>query len=349
MKTHKRLFSKIVSFRNLLEASHKAAKGKRERPNVIAFFRRLEENLWDLSQELSERTYRPGGYTTFSIYRPKPRMISAAPFRDRVVHHALMNVIGPVLERSFIHDSYANRVGKGTHRAINRFQWFQRRYDYVLTCDIRKYFPSIDHEILKKLLRRRIADRGVLWLIDRIIDASNHQEFVCDYFLGDDLLTPISRRRGLPIGNLTSQFFANSYLTPLDHFVKEDLGCRAYLRYVDDFALFSDSKHLLQEWRGQIARFLASYRLRLHPTRVHVSPCRIGGRFLGQVVYRSHRRLTGENVRRFRSRLLAWDRRPPGNPQARVASWIGHARQADTVALLKSLHRPLLRRFGLHT
>jgi len=235
----------------------------------------------------------------------------------------------------------------GTHRAIRRFQWFQRRYDYVLTCDIRKYFPSIDHEILKELLHRRIADHATLWLIDRIIDASNHQEFVCDYFGDDDLLTPISRRRGLPIGNLTSQFFANLYLSPFDHFVKEDLRCGPYLRYVDDFALFSDSKHQLQEWRVEIAGFLASCRLRLHPTRVHVSPCRIGSRFLGQVVYRSHRRLTGENVRRFRRRLLAWERRPPGNLHARVASWIGHARQADTAALLRLLCGPLVRRLGL--
>ena len=217
-----------------------------------------------------------------------------------MLHHALINVIGPLLKRSFIHDSYANRVGKGAHRAIRRFQWFLRRHGYVLQCDIRKYFPSIDHEILKTMLHRRLADTGTGWLIDRIIDGSNDQEFVCDYFAGDDLLTPVSRRRGLPIGNLTSQFFANVYLNPLDHFVKESLGCGAYVRYVDDFALFSNSKRQLQEWRIALSRFLESYRLKLHPRHVQLSPSYVAGRFLGQVVCRSHRRLTGENVRRFR-------------------------------------------------
>ena len=347
MKSHKHLFSQIVSFSNLLDASHKAARGKRERPNVILFFHGLEDNLWKLSQDLSDRTYRPGGYATFSIYRPKPRMISAAPFRDRVVHHALINVIGPLLERSFIHDSYANRVGKGTHRAIRRFQWFLRRHRYVLMCDIRKYFPSIDHQILRRRLRQRIADAGTLWLIDRIIDGSNDQEFVCDYFPGDNLLTPVSRRRGLPIGNLTSQFFANFYLSPLDHFAKEGLGCKAYLRYVDDFALFADSKRQLHEWRTDLSRVLESYRLKLHPRRVQISPCHAPNRFLGQIVCQSHRRLTGENVRRFRKRLHSWARRPPANLRARVASWIGHAQQADTRALLESLRSPLSEKLGL--
>ncbi len=229
MKTHKNLFPQIVCFANLLEAAHKAARGKRERPNVVAFFSRLEESLFDLHQQLCECTYRPGGYSTFAIYRPKPRIISAAPFRDRVVHHALMNVVGPLLEHGFIHDSYANRVGRGTHRAIRRFQWFLRCHEYVLQGDIKKYFPSIDHQVLKTLIRRRIADVKTLGLIDRIIDASNDQEFVCDYFRGDGLFTPIMRRKGLPIGNLTSQFFANLYLSPFDYFVKQDLGCKAYL------------------------------------------------------------------------------------------------------------------------
>ncbi|MCU0918556.1 MAG: RNA-directed DNA polymerase [Planctomycetes bacterium] len=347
MKSHKNLFPQIVSFGNLLAASHQAAQGKRERPNVILFFRRLEDHLWELQQELADRTYQPGAYHTFSIYRPKPRLISAAPFRDRVVHHALINVIGPLLERGFIYDSYANRVGKGTHRAIRRFQWFLRRHRYVLQCDIRKYFPSIDHEILKGMLHRRIADTGTRCLIDRIIDGSNDQEFVCDYFPGDDLLTALSRRRGLPIGNLTSQFFANFYLNPFDHFVKESLRCEAYVRYVDDFALFSDSKRQLQEWRSALSSFLASCRLKLHPKRVQIAPADIAHRFLGQVVQPSHRRLTGENVRRFRKRLRRWERRPPENLRSRIASWLGHARQADTRALLVSLRGPLRQIQGL--
>jgi hypothetical protein len=150
----------------------------------------------------------------------------------------------------------------------------------------------------------------------------------------------------LPIGNLTSQFFANFYLSPFDHFIKDALGCQAYLRYVDDFALFSDSKQQLQEWRTKLLSFLESYRLKLHPRRVQIAPSYVANRFLGQVICRCHRRLTGENVRRFRRRLRSWERRPPDNLRARVASWISHARQANTEALLESLRNPLLEKLG---
>lgn len=337
MKTHKNLFARIVTFENLLRAAHRAALGKREKFHVMSFFYKLEENLERLQAELGAQSYRPGRYSTFNIYQPKPRMISAAPFRDRVVHHALMNIIGPLFERSFIFDSYANRVGKGTHRAIRRFQRFLKQFDFCLKCDIRKYFPSIDHEILKNLIRRRIADARTLWLIELIIDNSNSQEEVLDFFPGDDLFTPLNRRKGLPIGNLTSQFFANVYLSGFDHFVKGVLGCPAYLRYVDDFALFANSKAELRLWQKQIALFLSDFRLRLHPKHCYIFPTRCGQRFLGQRVFDTHRRLDAENVRKFKQRLRRWRSSPPENLQQRLASWQGHARQADTHALLESL------------
>lgn len=302
----------------------------------MAFFLSFEHNIHQLQKELLYQTYRPGPYNSFRMYRPKPRLISAAPFRDRVVHHALINVIGPLFERSFVFDCYANRKGKGTHKAIRRCQSYMRRYAYGLKCDIKKYFPTIDHEILKALVRRRIADPKVLWLIDQIIDGSNPQDPICDYFPGDDLLTPATRRRGLPIGNLTSQFFANVYLTPLDHFIKEQLHCKGYVRYVDDFVLFSDAKYQLRQWKGQIVKFLEEYRLKLNPTRVQIFPSSTGLRFLGQLVYCRHRRLPGENVRRFRRRMRKWQSDPPKNLEQRIASWVGHAQQADTGGLLKS-------------
>jgi len=337
MKTHKHLFAKIVAFENLLLAAQKAAAGKREQFYVMDFFYRLEENLWQLQEELQTQSYQPGQYSTFQIYEPKPRLISAAPFRDRVVHHALINVIGPLFERSFIFDSYANRVDKGTHRAIRRYQHFLRDYRYALKCDIRKYFPSIDHQILKALIRRRIADAQTLWLIDAIIDGSNPQEPVTDYFTNDDLFTPLERRKGLPIGNLTSQFFANLYLNPLDHFVKEILRCLAYLRYVDDFVLLANSKAELWAWREQIALFLQSLRLKLHPHHCYIFPARVGWRFLGQRVFRTHRLLLAENVRRFKRRRRLWQESPPDNLEQRLASWVGHASQADTYYLLQVL------------
>lgn len=337
MKTHKNLFPQIITFENLLLAAQKAATGKREQFHVMDFFFRLEENLWHLQEKLQTQTYRPGGYSTFKIYEPKPRMISAAPFPDRVVHHALINVIGQLFERSFIFDSYANRLGKGTHRAIRRYQHFLRDYRYVLKCDIKKYFPSIDHEILKALLRRYVADARTLWLIDRIIDGSNPQEEVRDYFDGDNLFTPLERRKGLPIGNLTSQFFANVYLNPLDHFVKEVLRCPAYLRYVDDFALFSNCKAELWAWRRQFVLFLQRLRLKLHPRHCYVFPASVGWHFLGQQVFRTHRRLAAENVRSFKRRLKMWRESPPENLPQRLASWVGHAAQANTHHLLKIL------------
>lgn len=337
MKTYKHLFSQITSFENLYLAAQKAAKGKREKFSVMDFFLRLEENLFQLQAELLSGEYRPGAYRAFFIYDPKPRMISAAPFYDRVVHHALMNVIGPLFERSLIFDTYANRLGKGTHKAIRRFQQFLRRYRYVLKCDIRKYFPSIDREILKALIRKRIRDPQVLWLIDAIIDCGNEQVCVLDYFPGDDLFTPIERRKGLPIGNLTSQNFANYYLSPLDHFIKEVLQCVAYLRYVDDFVLFSNDKNQLWYWLHEIEKFLVDYRLRLNFERCVIFPTAVGGRFLGQIVFSNLRRLTGENVRKFEKRRRRWQRHPPENVEQRLASWLGHARQADTAALIRTL------------
>ena len=163
---------------------------------MLEFNYRLEQELETLQTELTTKTYCPGPYRTFEIKEPKARMISAAPYRDRVVHHALCQVIIPIFERTFIGDSYANRLGFGTHRARRRFTGFCRSSRYVLQCDVRKYFPSIDHEILKTLIRRKMKCRDTLWLIDTIIDHSNEQDAVRDYFPGDDLLSPFQRRRG---------------------------------------------------------------------------------------------------------------------------------------------------------
>ena len=224
---HDDLFGRIASFRALHAAARRAIKGKRRKPGAAAFMADLETELLRLERELNAKTYQPGRYLAFEVHDPKRRMVSAAPFRDRVVHHALYDVVGPIFERGFIHDSYANRVGKGTHRAVARYERFRDRYRHVLRCDIYRYFPAVDHEILKADLHRRIGCEGTLWLLDTIIDGSNPQEPVNLYYPGDDLFEPHRRRRGLPIGNLTSQFFANVYLDGLDHFCKEVLGARA--------------------------------------------------------------------------------------------------------------------------
>jgi RNA-directed DNA polymerase len=174
MKRQGNLWPAVTSFENLLLAAHKAQRGKRFRENVLEFNYRLESNLIALQTQLRTGTYQPGKYRTFEIFEPKPRIIAAAPYFDRVVHHALCQVIMPIFERSFIRDSYANRVGYGTHRALQRFAHFARHNRYVLQCDIQKYFPSIDQTILKSQLHSKIRCRETLWLIDSIIDNGNH-------------------------------------------------------------------------------------------------------------------------------------------------------------------------------
>jgi len=215
MIRHGNLYDRITSFENLWNASRLARKGKRLKEGCSTFELNLEAELLHLQQELQDFSYQPGIYREFTIYDRKPRKISAAPYRDRVVHHALCAVTEPLFDRCFIHDSYACRSGKGTHAALKRFTRFARRFRYVLKMDIRKYFPSIDHSILKKKLRRKIKCPDTLWLIDTIIDGSNLQDEIFVHFPGDDLFSPLDRRRGIPIGNLTSQFLQTFTLIPL--------------------------------------------------------------------------------------------------------------------------------------
>ena len=336
MKRYGQLFDQIVAFENLLAAARQAQKGKRYSEPALRFNANLDRELLRLRDELTAQTYRPGAYRTFDIYEPKHRMISAAPYRDRVAHHALCNVIAPIFERTFIRDSYANRVGFGTHRALRRFKEFARSSRYVLQCDVKKYFPSIDHAILKTLIRPKIKCDKTLWLIDLIIDGSNPQEPVCDYFSGDDLLTLCERRRGLPIGNLTSQFFANIYLNPFDHFVKESLRIENYVRYVDDFALFDDHRARLAEARRRIETYLATLRLTIHPIKSQLFETRQGANFLGFRVFPYKTRVRSENLRRARRRL----RDQQGAYASRsltqtaltqsVRSWIAHLEHGDT-------------------
>ena len=335
-RQHDDLFGQIASFPALVAAARRAARGKRRNRTTARFLAGLERNALRLERELKDRRWQPGPYTVMQVRDPKPRRISAAPFRDRVVHHALCAVVEPIFERGFIFDSYANRKDKGTHAGIARYEQYRDCHRYVLRCDIFRYFPAIDHEILKRDLRRRIACQDTLWLLDTIIDSSNPQEPVHLHFPGDDLLAPIERQRGLPIGNLTSQFLANVYLDPLDHFVKEVLGA-PYLRYVDDFALFADDADQLQDWRMRIVRFLEGRRLVLHPVKTMIVETSRDAEFLGlTLLHGGQRRLPEDAVRRFRNQLRGlrdrWNANTIELPevQARVNAWIAHADHADT-------------------
>jgi retron-type reverse transcriptase len=344
VKRYGNIWEEMISFENLLRAAHAAARGKRFKPGIACFFFHLEPELLRLHEELVAQTYRPGPYRTFTIYEGKTRQISAAPFRDRVVHHALTGILEPIFERSFIYNTFACRKGKGTHAAVDCCQEFARRFRYVLKADVRKYFPSIDHSILKGLVARKIKDPHVLWLVATIIDHSNPQDPVLMWFPGDDLFTPTERRRGLPLGNQTSQFFANVYLDPLDHFVTDHLGL-SYVRYVDDFLVFADDKRRLHEVKGEIEHFLETLRLRVHRDKSVVFPCHLGIRFLGFRVFPTHRLIAKENVRRFRRRMR-WMQRAFATGRIgfdairpRIMSWLGHARHANTYRLRSDLFR----------
>lgn len=343
------MFTQLTTWDNLLLAYRKASLHKRGHANVAAFEHDLEENLLTLQQELRSRTYCPGAYTSFYIHEPKRRLISAAPFRDRVVHHALCNLIEPVFERSFIFDSYANRLGKGNHRALDRLQAFARRYRYVLLCDIRQFFPAIDHAILKKELGRKLTDPDILWLIDKILDSGAKmliEEYDMVYFPGDDLFASL-RPRGLPIGNLTSQFWANVYLNPFDHFVKQELGCRGYLRFVDDFALFADRKDQLWRWKEAIESRLSQFRLTIH-AGAHPRPVTEGIPFLGFHVFPQRRRLKRRKgihfQRKFHAMLKAYSagRISLADMDASVRGWVNHARYGNTVGLRKKVLRVVI-------
>jgi len=342
-------YADIYHWPTLYEVYRKAAKGKRGRTGVAAFEYHLEDNLIQLQEELANENYRPGAYASFNIHEPKRRLISAAPFRDRVVHHALCAVIEPAFEASFIHHSYANRVGKGTHKALDACQRWAKSHRYVLQCDIRQFFPAIDHSLLRRTLNRRIQDGGIRRLIALILASGVGvlaEEYDMVYYPGDDLFA-VNRPRGLPIGNLTSQFWANCYLNEFDHFVNRELRCGAYLRYVDDFLLFADDKNTLWQWRSAISERLAALRLTLHEHKAHPRPCTEGIPFLGFTTYPDHRRLKqskGIAYRRKLTILLAAYRAGRidlATLEHSLQGWINHVRFGDTWGLRKAMLAPV--------
>lgn len=344
-QVYRHLYEQVYAWENLLLAWRKARKGKRGQVPAATFEFNAAENLLTIQEELRTQTYQPGHYVSFTIHEPKRRLISAAPFRDRVVHHALCNVIEPLFERRFIADSYANRKGKGTHAALDRCQAFARLYRYVLQCDVQQFFPAIDHTILLASLQRVIVDPAVLWLCQTILTSgvgvlTDAYDMV--YFPGDDLFA-LQRPRGLPIGNLTSQFWGNVYLNQLDHFVKRELKCKAYLRFVDDFLLFGDDKATLWHWRQAVIGYMASLRLTLHEARCQPRPVTEGMPFLGFVVYQYHRRIKRRKGIAYRRRLrqLLADYQagtlPLSKLTASVQGWINHMRYGQTYGLRRQL------------
>lgn len=338
------LFERLCQPEHLIQSARAAARGKRLKPEVAEFLLELEPECFRLADELASGVWRPGPYHSFWIREPKRRLISAASFRDRVVHHAIVSLLEPHFERRFSPHSYACRRGKGTHRALLRASDWCRRRPFVLKCDLVKFFPSLDHEVVKAELRRVIEDEQLVRVVELVIDGSSPQEPVTAWFAGDDLFAPGERRRGLPIGNLTSQFLANVVLDVLDHFVTERLRLGDYVRYCDDFLVFGDSPAELRQARRAIDGELALLRLRAHERKggVHATSSPIP--FLGFVLKGAARRLQRESALRATRRLrrlragagvVESDRLGAG-----IAAWVAHARYATSPrAASATLHR----------
>ena len=332
MITFRNLYPRIISLENLNLACHKAALGKKHQEDIADFLVNREPELFRMQEELASGMYRPGSYRTFRLQEyVKKREISAAPFRDRVVHHAFCNIVEPLFDRRFFFHSYACRNGKGSHRAIRCCQTFLRQNKYVFQADIVQYFASINHGALLSILAKKIRDRQTMNLAGLIVHSWQPE-------LG----------RGVPIGNLTSQFFANLYLNELDSFVKFHLCEKHYLRYMDDFLLFGNDKEDLWRCRRDIEQFLSeNLGLSLHQRKTLVFPCAAGVRWLGFRVYDNVRRINPENIRRFRRRMKRLQRRcwrgdiPFEELPEAVRRWINHAGHGDTYCLRKKLFSSL--------
>lgn len=281
MKRAGNLYERIAEPENLRLAFWKAQKGKSAKPDVRLFAEKLEENLAALRRELLSGKVQVGDYHYFTIYDPKERVICAASFRERVLHHALINVCEPYFEAYQIRDSYACRKGKGLDAAIARLREFCGSCGWYLKLDVHKYFDTISHEILFHLLCRRFKDKALLCLMEQIIESYETLP-----------------GRGIPIGNLTSQYFANLYLGRLDHYVKETLRIRGYLRYMDDFVLLADSRKELKKYYGKIKEFLKED-LSLELNEPKLNRCRDGVPYLGYKVRQDCFRLSARAMRRF--------------------------------------------------
>jgi RNA-directed DNA polymerase len=328
MKRVGHVFERVTDFQALHAAAWRALRANRENGDALRFMYDLEPEILQLQRELESGVYRPGPYHTFTIWEPKERQIAAAPFRDRVVHHSVCAVLEPVFERRYVYDSYACRKDKGTHRAIARAVGFARGNRYFLKCDVRKYFESIGHGVLKGILARLFKDARFLDLLGLIVDHNAPHN---------------APGRGVPIGNLTSQHFANMYLDQLDHFVKEKLRVKRYVRYMDDFLCFANSKSQLHGIHDEVRAFLrARLKLELKDNKCYVAPVTQGIPFLGMRVFRGTVRLSRPSLVRCRRKLK---RREAAFAENRITeeklvesagSLIAHITHANTMALRRT-------------
>lgn len=284
------IFEKIISLDNLFSAWREFRKGKSQKPDVQQFEFNLEDNLFQIHQELQTKTYQHSNYTSFFIKDPKLRHIHKACVKDRIVHHAIFRLLYPIFDKSFVFDSYSCRLNKGTHKAVDRLEEFCRKLSQnntrsilALKCDIRKFFDSIDQDILLNLIKKKIEDENTLWLIKAIIESYEKE-----------------KNKGLPLGNVTSQLFANIYLNELDQFIKHKIKAKYYSRYCDDFLIINKDKNYLANLTNLIKQFLnQTLKLNLHPDKIEIRKYRQGVDFLGYVVLPHYRVLRTKTKRRI--------------------------------------------------
>jgi RNA-directed DNA polymerase len=309
-------FEDIISLENLLEAWKEFVRGKRGKKDVQHFSLHLMDNIFLLHEELLQHTYKHGGYQAFKINDPKPRDIHKAIVRDRLLHHVIYGKLYPFFEKTFIADSYSCQINKGTHRAINRFRKFtyivsknNTKTCWILKCDIRKFFANIDHKILLYILAEYIPDKNILWLLENVIESFN---------------TKGKNGIGLPLGNLTSQLFVNIYMNKFDQFAKHKLKAKFYIRYADDFVIFSEDKKQLKNQIPIIRQFLQNeLKLELHPDKVFIKTVASGVDFLGWINFSDHRVLRTATKRRMMKKI-------ENNPMPEtVSSYLGMLRHGN--------------------
>lgn len=316
------VYNNIISVENLLVAWEEFLRGKRKRKDVAEFSLHLMDNIFLLHQELMKKVYRHGPYHAFKINDPKPREIHKALVRDRLLHHAIYRILYPYFDRKFIFDSYSCRLGKGTHRAINRFREYGRtvsknhtRTVWVLKCDIRKFFASINHQVLIETLKKHIADNNTVKLLEEIIGS-------------------FGEGRGIPLGNLTSQIFANIYMNEFDQWAKRTLKAKHYVRYADDFVFLSQDRDFLELIIPVIDDFLRNQlKLYLHPDKVFIKTISSGVDFLGWINFPHHRVLRTAT----KSRILR--RSGSDFSPAQMASYLGLLGYGDTYELQQKIEK----------
>jgi retron-type reverse transcriptase len=339
MKIYKNIFNKIVSLENLFSAWDKFKNNKQKKRDVQRFEWQLEENIFQLHRDLKSRSYKHGAYTSFYIRDPKQRHIHKAIVRDRILHHAVFSVLNPIFEPTFISNSFSCRIGKGTHNGIDILDKTLRQISsngfkpcFALKCDIKKFFETVDHSILSSIIRKRIKDADTMWLLEEIIES-----FTSQY-------STLFERKGLPIGNLTSQLFANIYLNEFDQFIKHKLKVKHYIRYTDDFVIVAENKLYLENLIPPIRSFLSDkLALELHPKKITIRKFHQGIDFLGYIVLPHHRLLrTKTRQRIFRKLKKRIDEYKMGviseqTLEQSLQSYLGVFSHADTYELSNEL------------